>query len=132
MCKNYDLYKCDIFSLGITFIECAFALHFVNIYPYAVKHAVFYELLKYTTLTENSATYITRTFDDEQVSYDVREKITCGKLIFSLREIYDRIAIIKITYPVLQQMIDNNPAYRIDIPAIITECDTQLAKIYSK
>ena len=131
--KLTDITQCDIYSLGITFIQCAFAIHYPDMYAYMIEHetTIFYRLLRYIQPVGDTPTEIELTFNRAETQiYDLSDTLDDDDE-FPHRQIYDAIASIKTMYPVLLQMIDSNPVTRITIPDIISAC-TPKPEVHSK
>jgi hypothetical protein len=136
--KIDDITKCDIYSLGITFIECAFALHYPIEYREACLNGkIFYSILRYdTTLlpalpsqqeitldfvnSDGSITQYTfspnKSMKDTDNKYSIQDILSCVDNIFKL-------------YPLFKEMIITDPTERCTIDKIIKQCDSILSSV---
>jgi serine/threonine protein kinase len=143
--KSFE--KCDIYSLGITFIECAFAFNYNDVYNNCfitvaslslLTSLLRYiptddeltsppqipEILKLSSLVRNSGgrTYI------NDITYSIGDTIigyahgTKNQFEYKLKELYLMIIDIHKKYPLFKKMIQINPHDRCDIDYIILEC----------
>jgi len=111
----------DIYSLGITFIECAFALQHQAKYIALLGNALLYSIFRHTNTNEILLTETT-TIDLDDVGYISTprqgwppilsiEKITytldepIGTTGFTVREIYNDVVDVKNKYPLCMEMI---------------------------
>lgn len=111
----------DIYSLGITFIECAFALQHQAKYIALLGNALLYSIFRHTNTEEILLTETTTIeLDDigyistpqrggpprlsiEKITYNLNEPI--GTTGFTVREIYNNVAKVKTDYPFCMKII---------------------------
>lgn len=132
------LLKCDIYSLGITFIECIYALTYPDIYKNMWIFNVFNGILQLdpdpdlTKKMEGFPEKIILLIIEPNKTRKVRftmSKILDEKYPYTIKTLYDNIIAIHAEYPLFQSMIKINPDERCSIDKIITECNTQLESI---
>lgn len=133
--KESDWMLCDIYSLGITFIECAFALHHPLEYKTLLTNELLYSIFRHTD--NNQIPTETTEVELDDIGYvSVRGKWNDSLLIYktkyklddvipdtnlTVRGIYNAVAKLKTMYPLCMKMIDNKIS---DIDEIIHEFDT--------
>jgi serine/threonine protein kinase len=143
-----NLTKCGIYSLGITFIECAFAFHYNDDYTnyFATKESIslLTYLLRYIPAEDEltSPPKIPETLklspvmksDDNIWIHDIEYKlndiiITVGDdnskidLTYDLKALYLNILDIHNKYSLFREMIKINPDERCSIDYIIAKCN---------
>ena len=141
--------KCDVYSLGISFIECAFAFHYRETYRICrarnleVMDSVFrhvptikeiqsqsqsqslQQVLKLLVVErdDNNALRINRV--DYNTNYIVYETTITDKpdtLKYTVGDLYKDVLNIHAKYPIFRKMIVRNPNDRCTIQTIIDEC----------
>jgi serine/threonine protein kinase len=130
-----DLTKCDVYSLGITFIECAFAVKYPDTYKNCLSskasEKLFYFILRYDyslKLSSPPTEFIlsvvtvdrlgkveitTTTYVAEKVVYTFRE------ISYTLSDLYTNVLAIHTAYPLFQDMIKTNHVDRCSIDDVI-------------
>ena len=118
-----DITKCDIFALGITVIECAFALTNKPIYSACLSmkngDIIFYQLLKYLHNEPSKSI-------DTIIAYVTGYRATTiivGE--YTIHDLFTAIKLIKDNHPLFMRMITD----QCTIAEIIAECDRQLSTI---
>lgn len=144
--------KCDIYSLGITFIECAFAFQHRSDYSNCFKTkeslSLLNSLLRYIPsedeLTSSQIPEILKLSSpvnnsDGNISinnpeYEIGSIITAydrnnTQFNYNLRDLYIKILDIHKQYPLFKKMIQINPADRCNIEHIIEECEKEIGTL---
>ena len=144
--------KCDVYSLGITFIECAFALHYRDVYIDCFKKdaslSLLTSLLRYIPLEDelklSPQIPVTLTLSlpvtnsdgniaINDITYKISDTITTyhrqnTPFKYNLKDLYLKIIDIHKNYPLFREMIKINPLDRCDINHIIAECHAIILK----
>jgi serine/threonine protein kinase len=143
--------KCDIYSLGITFIECAFAFHYNddynNCFRTVASLSLLTSLLRYIPSEDeltsppqipkilklssvaNSGGYISI----NNPKYEIESIITeydkeNNQFVYNLKDLYLKIIDIHKKYSLFRKMIQIKPDKRCDIDYIIENCQVIISK----
>ena len=131
-----DLTKCDIYSLGITFIECIYALTYPDTYKKIWDYVPFNCILRLDPeekrekddtiqLLHVLELHNIKTIKRAMTKVILKEEQ--GGLHITYQGLYDNIIAIHKEYPLFQRMIKIEPDDRCSIDDIITECILQLS-----
>ena len=132
--KGEGLLKCDIYSLGITFIECIYALTHPDIYKNTWDSIVFNSILRLDPKEKIEGDpkkirlLLIEPDKKETVKVTMTKKL---KELYTIQTLYDNIIDIHAKYPLFQDMIKINPNERCSIDDIITKCVNELAQLTS-
>lgn len=126
--KQYDNY-----SLGITFIECAFAFHYREKYIKISSNPIFHSILRYVPPSIEEQELPTETLKLFTISSDRINNLTVKSFdepktttiisenTYTLGDLYADMMQIHIKYPILKKMIEIDRNKRISIDDVITE-----------
>jgi serine/threonine protein kinase len=144
--KATSVEKCDIYSLGITFIECAFAFEYRNRdIKSIVEHDLFNVMTRYippqidSQLPLNSLTLTQVIVIDGFVRLNIPSKLPDdihtriiyknNEIVYTFENLYKDMLNIHTKYPIFRRMIAINPDDRCSIIEIINECYQQLTSL---
>jgi serine/threonine protein kinase len=134
--------KCDVYSLGITFIECAFAFHYYDNYIECIKNKESSKLMnaifRYVPPTESQpeleSLILSSVIQNNDGDWNIiDEKHPIDKIVYTkntdtepmnytLEDLYRDILEIHERYPIFKKMIKINPDERCSINNVITVC----------
>jgi len=140
--------KCDVYSLGISFIECAFAFHYYDKYIECIKPPVaklFNSILRYVPIDVSSSQSYKLNLLKITIQIDSTTKVQSlaipsvvhetktilfkknmhtdtGPIDYTLGDLYNDIRAIHDKYPIFKKMIVINPDNRCSIADVISEC----------